>query len=199
VQRSGLLIGVGGTLAGLGALLGILGAVAEPLLLFAALPLLAAGYVIWYHGTGRMEFRSRVRTRRRPGPGPRGESGERAGGGNASGERAGAGDDGSRWADPEWRRRRRRARRGDGPGPFGEDPFGPGGERDRRRPPGASGDGPTPREAYEVLGLDPGSSSEEVRAAYRDKVKEVHPDREGGSEEAFKRVNDAYETLKERA
>jgi curved DNA-binding protein CbpA len=37
-----------------------------------------------------------------------------------------------------------------------------------------------------------------VRAAYRERVKEVHPDTEGGDEEAFKRVTRAYETLRER-
>jgi curved DNA-binding protein CbpA len=34
-----------------------------------------------------------------------------------------------------------------------------------------------------------------VRRAYREKVKQVHPDAEGGSEDAFKRVNEAYERL----
>lgn len=55
----------------------------------------------------------------------------------------------------------------------------------------------TTREAYETLGLDPGASDEAVRRAYRARVKEVHPDTDGGDEEAFKRVNRAYEHLSE--
>jgi curved DNA-binding protein CbpA len=34
-----------------------------------------------------------------------------------------------------------------------------------------------------------------VKQAYREKVKEVHPDTDGGDEEAFKKVNRAYERL----
>jgi len=57
--------------------------------------------------------------------------------------------------------------------------------------------GPSRREAYETLGLDPDASDDEVRRAYRSKVKEVHPDADGGDEEAFKRVNRAYERLRD--
>lgn len=49
--------------------------------------------------------------------------------------------------------------------------------------------------AYRALDLEPGADDEAVRRAYREKVKEVHPDREGGDEEAFKRVTEAYERL----
>ena len=57
---------------------------------------------------------------------------------------------------------------------------------------------PSDREAYRVLGLDPGASEEAVRDAYRQKVKDVHPDAKDGDEEEFKRVTKAYETLRER-
>jgi DnaJ-class molecular chaperone len=36
-----------------------------------------------------------------------------------------------------------------------------------------------------------------VRSAYREQVKEVHPDAEGGTEERFRKVNEAYERLQE--
>jgi len=55
--------------------------------------------------------------------------------------------------------------------------------------------GPTRREAYAALDLDPDADQGAVRAAYRRKVKEVHPDRPSGDEEAFKEVKDAYERL----
>ena len=60
-----------------------------------------------------------------------------------------------------------------------------------------AGSGPSEREAYEALGLDPSASDEAVRRAYRARVKEVHPDTDGGDEEAFKRVNRAYEQLRD--
>jgi curved DNA-binding protein CbpA len=52
------------------------------------------------------------------------------------------------------------------------------------------------REAFDALGLDGDASQEQIKTAYRDRVKEVHPD-SGGDEESFKRVNRAYETLTE--
>lgn len=55
--------------------------------------------------------------------------------------------------------------------------------------------GPSRNEAYRVLGLKPGATAQEVKRAYRSKVKDVHPDTEDGNEAAFKRVNRAYEVL----
>jgi len=52
--------------------------------------------------------------------------------------------------------------------------------------------------AYEVLGLEPGAGPEAVRAAYRERVKDAHPDTPGGSAEEFIRVREAYEYLRER-
>jgi len=47
---------------------------------------------------------------------------------------------------------------------------------------------------YEILGTSPNASMAEIRAAYRAKVKGVHPDT-GGSSEAFNEVVLAYEIL----
>jgi hypothetical protein len=52
------------------------------------------------------------------------------------------------------------------------------------------------RAAFAELGVPAGASVEEVRQAYRRRVKEVHPD-QGGDEEAFKRVREAYTIAKE--
>lgn len=50
------------------------------------------------------------------------------------------------------------------------------------------------RNLYEVLGVSTDARSEQVHAAYRAKVKEVHPDA-GGTAEAFNEVALAYEVL----
>jgi len=52
-------------------------------------------------------------------------------------------------------------------------------------------------EAYAVLDVDPGRAEAVVRDAYLSHIKEVHPDRENGSREAFRRVQRAYERLTE--
>lgn len=50
------------------------------------------------------------------------------------------------------------------------------------------------RNFYEILGICSDATSDQVRLAYRSKVKEVHPDG-GGSSEAFNEVVVAYEIL----
>lgn len=54
------------------------------------------------------------------------------------------------------------------------------------------------RDPYEVLGLSPGASEDEIKAAYRKLAKKYHPDLNGGSADAerkMKEVNDAYTYL----
>ncbi|MFB6309812.1 MAG: J domain-containing protein [Salinirussus sp.] len=53
------------------------------------------------------------------------------------------------------------------------------------------------RADFEALGLEPGADQKAIREAYRDRIKEVHPDTEGGDEAAFRRVRSAYERLSE--
>lgn len=67
----------------------------------------------------------------------------------------------------------------------------------RRVARGQAPTGMTAREAANVLGVGPDADDDAVRTAYRERIKEVHPDTEGGDEEAFKRVRDAYERLQE--
>jgi|AntDeeMinimDraft_4_1070355.scaffolds.fasta_scaffold00559_6 outer membrane protein assembly factor BamB len=50
------------------------------------------------------------------------------------------------------------------------------------------------QEAYDVLDLDPPVSDEEIKARYRQKVKETHPD-VGGDEDEFRKVRNAYAVL----
>jgi len=52
--------------------------------------------------------------------------------------------------------------------------------------------------AFDTLGLPATAGRETVEAAYREKVKEVHPD-QGGSPEAFSEVREAYATARDHA
>jgi curved DNA-binding protein CbpA len=49
-----------------------------------------------------------------------------------------------------------------------------------------------------VLGVPFGASQAVVLAAYRSLSKQYHPDREGGSQERFVEIQQAYETLRAR-
>lgn len=54
------------------------------------------------------------------------------------------------------------------------------------------------RDPYEVLGVSPGATDEEIKSAYRKLAKKYHPDLNGGSAEAeakMKEVNEAYTLL----
>ena len=54
------------------------------------------------------------------------------------------------------------------------------------------------RDPYEVLGVSPSSSEDEIKAAYRKLAKKYHPDLNGGSAQAemkMKEVNEAYTLL----
>lgn len=47
---------------------------------------------------------------------------------------------------------------------------------------------------YETLGIKPGASDEDIKAAYRKAAIQTHPDK-GGDPEQFKKINDAYNNL----
>ena len=48
---------------------------------------------------------------------------------------------------------------------------------------------------YQTLGVNENASQEEIKKAYRKLVRQYHPDKQGGDEEMFKKVAEAYEHL----
>jgi len=59
--------------------------------------------------------------------------------------------------------------------------------------------GPVARRAYDVLGLDESADAAAVKARYKQLVKQVHPDANGGDrsyEDRLREVINAYNTLK---
>lgn len=161
-------MGLAAVFAGISMLLIVLGFVYQLFLLVVAVPFVVTTYLLWDHASGRFEARVRRERRQRTRAGPNAAArGPNDFEGFGPGRRSAAGSAGGRGT----------------------------GRRSRRTDPAESPNRPSPREAYRTLGLDPSATAEEVRDAYRAKVKEVHPDTESGSEEAFKRVNRAYERL----
>jgi len=55
----------------------------------------------------------------------------------------------------------------------------------------------TKRDYYEVLGVGKGASADEIKKAYRRLAVQYHPDKQGGNEEKFKEIGEAYEVLKD--
>ena len=53
------------------------------------------------------------------------------------------------------------------------------------------------RDYYEVLGVPKSASADEIKKAFRRLAVKYHPDKEGGDEDKFKEINEAYEVLKD--
>lgn len=51
------------------------------------------------------------------------------------------------------------------------------------------------KEAYKILGIAENSSKEDIKKAYKSLVVKYHPDKEGGSEEKMKEINEAHNFL----
>jgi DnaJ-domain-containing protein 1 len=152
------------------------GGLLNPVLFVFAPVFASVTYLLYSHATGRLlgRFYRGVEQRAAQGGTDRGR------GGFGAGPR-------EEWTSPGENRRQTRRRR---------ERTGRRRRQGRHRQAGVgAGDEPTSREAYSVLGVDPGADEEAVREAYRSRVKEVHPDTEGGDQDEFKRVREAYEVL----
>lgn len=51
------------------------------------------------------------------------------------------------------------------------------------------------KDYYKILGVERGADEAEIKRAYRKLAQQHHPDKEGGSEEQFKQINEAYQVL----
>lgn len=165
-------------------LLALLGIVYNPLVLAVAAVFGLVTYLLWMHGTGRLAARLYERVQRQA---EHNVGRERAGRRTARGGfGAGPRED---WRPPGGRGRRRRTRKQRA------------GQRrtgSRRSSDDGTGDGgPTVAEAARRLDVAPDADQQTIKQAYRERVKSAHPDADGGSEEAFKRVRAAYERLRE--
>lgn len=180
VQHDRLITGIAIALGGCAIVLALVGAIYNPAIIFVSLALGAAAYFMWYQTSGRLArrvYRSVERqARKNAGPSGNGQRRTRERGGFGAGPR-------EDWTPPGGRAGRRTRQRG-----------GFSGQRQRRQAP-STNNGPTEAEAYRVLGVEPGADDATVKQAYRQKVKEVHPDTADGDEEQFKRVTRAYERL----
>ncbi len=136
----------------------------EPVVLVVALPLGIAAFIFWYQSSGRLAARVMRRGRA-----ARRRSKPRGGAGQGSRRH---GDQGPRGAGGRWT--------------YTDEENQAAG---RRQAPGMS-----PREASRYLGVPSGADPDEIQRAYRERVKDVHPDR-GGDEEEFRKATEAYETL----
>ncbi|USZ72592.1 J domain-containing protein [Natronosalvus halobius] len=197
MQRSPIVLLVAALFAGMTALLVIGSFVSRsPIPFVVAVPLGATAYFMYYHGSGKLLERLRrreVRGRQRQRERTRRARGDRDHGSFGAGPRARGG--------PRTRAERE-ARFGAGIGGARTEP-GPGtgasstawrdgGPRERV----SASNGPTTAEARSVLGVDPTADQATIKRAYRERVKDVHPDR-GGDEAEFKRVTAAYDRLRE--
>ena len=169
-------VALASVLTGLAAVLLIAAIAVQPFLAVAAVPFAAGAYLVWESSIGEYSRAGpsagrRARARRARAADDRTAS-DGPGGTTAGGRR-------HEHSQKDERARAEGRRRASG--------------RERAREP----DSLARREAARVLGVDADAEPAAVRSAYRERVKEVHPDTDGGDAETYQRVNDAYERLSE--
>jgi hypothetical protein len=208
VHRSRLVTGLAGAFALMTVVLAVGGLAGSLILLPVAALFAAMTYVLWSHASGRLMGRlyrsveDQARTagatagsdRQRARGGRQRETRDRGGFGAGPREEWTAPREGRSVTEEARRRARQQARARQGRAADGGR-----GQRRRRQRASRPGEtsGPTAREAYETLGVEPGADESAVKQAYRRRIKEVHPDAADGDAEEFKRVQAAYDRLTE--
>lgn len=155
--------------AAVAVLMAALGLLYSPVAFGVALPFGVAAYVFWYHASGRLRARV-VRSARR----------ERAT--RARFQRsASTGPRGPRFGDQQRMGGGAQRRAG-------------GGARQQRTRERSQFEGLSHEQARQMLGVSADATQGDIRRAYRERAKDLHPDR-GGDEAAFRRLNRAYDRL----
>ena len=57
----------------------------------------------------------------------------------------------------------------------------------------------TEKDLYDILGVSKDATLKEIKSAYKELSKKYHPDKEGGDQEKFKEINNAYRILSDEA
>lgn len=178
-----LVSGLAAAFALMTAILGAAGIVYSPALLILAVVFGAVTYLLYYQASGRMLNRIYRGVERRAAAG----NSDRNRGGFGAGPR-------EEWTPPRQEQRRQAQQQTASERVRGARQRRRTGGR-RRASPVQQQSGPSVGEASQVLGVEPGADESTIKRAYRERIKEVHPDADNGDEEEFKRVQAAYERL----
>lgn len=200
VQNAQLVNGLAAAFGFMAVVLAALGVIANLVILVPAVFFAVVAGLFWYHGSGRLaaRFYRRVEQRARAarGRGPSAARG-REDGAPRGGFGAGPRED---WTGPRRDRgqepgsRAGRQRRAQQVGSQGQ--RADGGRAGGGGPSTAGGDAQmTAQRAHRILGVDPGADQGAIKQAYRRRVKETHPDADGGGKKEFRAVRAAYERL----
>lgn len=173
MQRSRFIVALAAAFGAMTVALAVAGVLYNLAILAVAAVFGVVTYLLWMHGTGRLAARvyRRVERQAATNGGPSGAAGARR-------------------QDPTGRGRR--SRRAESRRTAGRER-----RANARRPNRPDPETMSRREASRVLGVEAGADQETIKRAYRERVKDVHPDAADGDTQAFKRVRNAYERLEE--
>lgn len=171
MDRNGLILGVSAVLFGITVVMLLAGIIVNPFFLLVSIPFGSSAYLLWYQASGKLSDDIR-----------QGEStGTFGAGSRNTGFNPGSFGAGSSTSENFASESARRAQQ----------------YREKARANQAVDQATTitQSDAYRILEIEPIADEAEIKAAYRQKVKECHPDTPSGDEEMFKKVSRAYEVL----